>query len=167
MNLRLNSTCVREAGIMLLECLVYITVLMVVLGLGGTAFYLCWDNARDLRRNSDDITRTVRVGERWRVDIRHATGGITVETDPDGQLVHIPSGTNEVLYAFTTGAVARKLLSADNWTVILPNVKSSRMEADDRTHVKAWRWELELVPVRKKVSLRPLFTFEAVPPVLP
>ncbi len=167
MKVRLNITRVRAAGIMLLECLVYIGVLTIILGLGGTAFYLCWDNARDLRRVTDDITRTVRAGERWRADIRHSTGRITVETDPDGQLVRIPSGTNEVLYAFTAGAVGRKLLSADGWTMILPKVKTSRMEADNRTHVKAWRWEVELVPVRAKTGLRPLFTFESVPPVLP
>src|SRR5439155_7553103 len=121
------------------------------------------DNARDLRRVTDDITRTVRAGERWRADIRRSSGRITVETDLDGQLVRIPSGTNEVLYAFTAGAVGRKLLSADRWTMILPKVKTSSMEADNRTHVKAWRWEVELVPVRAKAGCGRPSKFDSFP----
>ena len=49
---------------MLLECLVYTGVLTIILGLGGTAFYLCWDNARDLHRVSDDITRVTLIDGR-------------------------------------------------------------------------------------------------------
>ncbi|MCL4788746.1 MAG: hypothetical protein KJ070_18460 [Verrucomicrobia bacterium] len=167
MNLQSHNPRKRVTGILLLECVVYLGVLMVILAVGGTAFYLCWDNARDLRRNADDITRTVRAGERWRADIRSATGPIVVQAEPDGEVVRIPSGTNEILYAFNFGAVGRKLASADDWTILLPRVKSSHMQPDDRTHVQAWRWELELTPGRKKPGVRPLFTFQAVPPVLP
>jgi hypothetical protein len=167
MNLHPRNPRARASGILLLECVVYLGVLMIVLAVGGTAFYLCWDNARDLRRNADDITRALRAGERWRADVRSATGPIVIEAEPDGQVVRIPSGTNEILYAFNFGAVGRKLASADDWTILLPRVNSSHMQPDERMQVQAWRWELELTPGRKKPGLRPLFTFQAVPPVLP
>ena len=167
MKLRPDNRGLRTAGILLLECVVYLSVLMVMLGIGGMAFYFCWDNARNLRRNADDILRTLRAGERWRADIRSATGPITVETEPDGQLLHIPTLTTEVLYAFTEGAVGRRLASSPVWVVVLPTVKASRMETDDRSQVKAWRWEVELPTARPKAGLRPLFSFTAVPPVSP
>jgi hypothetical protein len=164
MNLQSTNRHQGLAGILLIECMVYLGVLVIVVGIGFAAFYACWDNANALHKNADDITRALNVGEQWRMDIRRATGPITVENQTDGQLMHIPSGNNQVLYAFTAGRIERKLSSADGWTIVLPKVKRSRMETDNRSRVKAWRWEVELSPVRAKARLRPLFTFEAVPP---
>lgn len=164
MNLQSTNRHQGLAGILLIECMVYLGVLVIVVGIGFAAFYACWDNANALHKNADDITRTLNLGEQWRADIRRATGPITVENQPDGQLMHIPIGNNEVIYAFTAGRIERKLSAAAAWTIVLPKVKASRMETDNRSRVKAWRWEVELSPTRAKARLRPLFTFEAVPP---
>lgn len=156
-----------RAGVMLVECLVYISVFFILVGLGFSAFYACWDKSKSLRHHADDITRTLRTGERWRADIRGATGPVIVRTTADGQEVEIPRGTNAVVYAFTAGQVSRKRASAPLWTVLLPRVKASTMQPDARTHVTAWRWDLELVPTRPQVRVPPLFSFEAVPPPAP
>ena len=37
------------------------------------------------------------------------------------------------------------------------------MKADSRPQVKAWRWEIELQTKRTNATLRPHFTFLAVP----
>jgi hypothetical protein len=152
------------AGVLLLECLVYIFALAIVLGLGFAAFYFCWDTSRALRVRADDITRTLQAGERWRADVRAATGPITVQASPDGQLLEIPHGANKVLYKFEAGQVSRNLAPAGQWLLWLPRVKASHMQPDARSRVTAWRWEVELQPTRAKVRVPPLFTFEAVPP---
>ena len=48
--------------------------------------------------------------------------------------------------------------------LLLPKVKTSRMETDIRGDVTGWRWELELVQHRKEMTLPLRFTFEAVQP---
>jgi hypothetical protein len=161
-----NPHC-RSAGALLIECLVYISVLVILLGLGFGAFYVCWDRSKSLRYHADDITRVLRTGERWRADIRSATGRIITYTDAEGQRVEIPRGTNTIVYVFTAGQVSRKLAAAPQSVLVLPKIKASHMAADPRTHVTAWRWEVELVPTRPQVRVPPLFAFEAVPPAAP
>lgn len=156
-----------RAGALLIECLVYISVLVILLGLGFGAFYVCWDRSKSLRYHADDITRVLRAGERWRADIRSATGRIIAHTDADGERVAIPRGTNTIIYEFTAGQVSRRLAAAPQLVLALPKVKASHMAADPRTHVTAWRWEVELVPTRPQVRVPPLFTFEAVPSASP
>ena len=164
---RFPARCSTRSGYMLVECLVYISVLMILLGLGFAAFYSCWDKSKSLRYHADDITRALRVGEHWRADIRSATGRIVVHTADDGQMVEIPRGRDAVVYVFTAGQLSRKLASADQWTVVLPKVATSEMQADPRTRVTAWRWDVELVPTRAQVRIPPRFTFEAVPHTVP
>jgi hypothetical protein len=151
------------AGIYLMECLVYLAVLSVIVGLGLVAFYKCLDNSKALRHATDDIATVLHVGECWRDDIRGAKGRIIVEPTADGQVLRIPRGTDEILYSFSAGDVRRKMSTADSWNIVLQKVKSSRMEIDTRGHATACRWEVELTPRRTKMSLRLLFTFEAVP----
>jgi len=151
------------AGIMLFECLVYISVLMILMGLGFAAFYSCWDKSKSLRYHADGITTALHAGERWRADIRSATGRITAQPGPTGELVRIPRGQDAVLYEFADGRLCRRLASAGQWSIVLLRVKSSRMVADPRSHVTAWRWDLELVPNRPQIRVPPAFTFEAVP----
>ncbi len=150
-------------GFTLIECLVYVSVLAVVLGVAFTAFYRCWDNSMGVRRNAEDIERTLKAGERWRADVRSATGPLVVEKTDQEQVLHIPQAGGEILYLFSLGEVQRRASPDASWVQLLPKVTSSRMEADARREVRAWRWELELAVYRKGARIRPLFTFEAVP----
>src|ERR1700744_740668 len=150
-------------GFTLIECLVYIAVLGVVLGVGSVAFYRCWDDNKSITRNADDIVRVLKFGEIWRADMRAATGPIKIETANSGQTLHIPAGKKELIYSFTDGQVRKQTTGSNSWTLILPRVKSSRMQIEKRDHVTAWRWEVELDSQRKKIKTRPLFTFEVVP----
>jgi len=152
----------RAHGFTLIECLVYIGVLAVILTVGSAAFYRCWDDNKALSRNGDDIVRTLKAGETWRADLRSATGPIRVTTAGSEQTMHIPCGNRELVYSFANGEVRKRVGRNGAWSVILPKVKSSQMETDKRDHVTAWRWELELVSLRKNAKVLPLFTFEAV-----
>ena len=163
MKLRTNLPRARpQAGILLVECLVYLAVFTILLGLGTAAFYFCWDHSKALIFATDAISSDLRAGERWPADIRSATGNISVETTTNGEVVKIPESEREILYHFDSGEVRRQMASSDFSELLLPKVKTSQMKLDARGEVRAWRWELELVQRRRETHLPLLFTFEAV-----
>lgn len=152
-----------RCGFMLIECLVYIGVVFVVLGIGFAAMYRCMENSVALQRSTEDIARALNAGERWRADIRAANGAIRWEETSDTRVLRMAGERGEVTYQFTSNAVLR-CVAPGSWSCILASVKSSTMHEETRDQVTAWRWELELQPRSKKpVSVRPLFTFLAVP----
>jgi hypothetical protein len=150
-----------SAGYLLIECLVYISVFAVLLGIGYGAFYVCWDYSKALHYATDDINAALHAGERWRADIRNATGKITGEATPEDGRLRIPHGTNEIIYNFNAGEVRRQIASSGFSELLLPKVKVSQMVTETRGPVAAWRWEVELTPRRKETHLPLLFTFEA------
>jgi len=154
----------QEPAYLMVECLVYIGVLFLVLGVGYVALYACIDSSVTLRRSADDITTALHAGERWRADVRAATGVISLESHPDGEILHIPTARGDISYRATTNAMLRRVASGP-WVSLLPNMKSFNMESDAREKVASWRWDVELEPRRKAsvTRLRPLFTFTAVP----
>ena len=152
-----------ERGIMLVDCLMYIALLGVILTLTFAAFYRANENAKNLAQNAADIVRTLNAGERWREDVRAATGPPRVEENAKETLLQLPQAGGEVRYRLRDGILSRQTSANPNWTDLLPNVKSSRMEPDPRQHVTAWRWELELQGRQKVARVKPLFTFLAVP----
>ncbi len=151
---------------MLAECLVYLAVSTVLLGLAFAAFYRVMDTEKGLRKNAADITRALQAGERWREDIRQATSPLKV-VSAEGtveQALRIPQQNGEVVYFFTGTNVLRRAGPDAPWTERLPSVKVSKMNRDTRERIMAWRWEVELKAGKKKPLVRPLFTFVAVSP---
>jgi hypothetical protein len=144
-----------------MECLVYIAVFAILLGGATTVFYYCWDHSTALIGATDDIASALHAGERWRADIRTATGKITVETNAIGERVQIPEGATVVSYNFESGEVSRQFSLTAKPLLLLANVKASQMTMETHGLVNAWRWELKLVPLRKETHLPLLFTFEA------
>lgn len=150
-----------RAGYLFVECLVYLSVFVVVFGLGLGGFYVCWDHSKALQSAADDITAALRTGERWRADVRAATGTIVGETTTGVEELHLPQGTNDIIYQFSAGEVRRRVAASDFSELLLGNVKSSEMVRESRGPVTAWRWELQLIPRRKETRLPLVFTFEA------
>ena len=150
-------------GISLVEMLVYMSVLIVIVGVGYTALYRCLDNSNALRRSADDIANALHTGEDWRADVRAADGKIQLESLPDEQILHLPGSRGEVSYRFAANAISRRL-GNNEWSPLLANVQTSTFVADTRTKANAWRWEIELQTRTKKFgTVKPLFTFIAVP----
>jgi hypothetical protein len=156
-----------SAGVLLIECIVYIALFALIVGLGMATFFLFWDNSKALMYATDDIAAALRAGERWRADVRSATGKITVETNGQAEVLRIPCGTNAILYTFDGGEVHRQIASSQFLESLLPTVRASQMLIDKRGAVSAWRWELELKQRRKEAHLPLMFTFEAAPKVTP
>ena len=133
----------RDSGISLIECLAYISGLAIVMGLAYGAYYRCMATSNGMRRNATDIVDALQCGERWREDVRRATGDLSVSEVSGRQTVRIPQKSGVVIYVFENGTIER---SADgkNWNAVLPNVKTSQIKKDERKQVVAWRWEVEL-----------------------
>jgi len=155
-----------RAAFLLEECLVYIAVSSVLLGLAFAAFYRVMENAKGLRRNAADIARVLQAGERWREDIHRATGPLRLVSSQGAveQMFHVPQRPGEAVYFFTGTNVLRRAGPDARWMEVLVGVKVSRMDRDRRERITAWRWEVELSAGRKKPLVRPLFTFQAVAP---
>jgi type II secretory pathway pseudopilin PulG len=151
-----------EGGFTLIECIAYMGLLVVVLGVATRVFFQSWDDSKALRRNAEDIVRVLHAGDQWRADVRAATGPVQL-TDADGaEQLRIPGSAGEIVYTFSKGELRRKVSADAVAKVWLANVKSSQMQSDSRRNVEAWRWELELKTVKKTARWRPLFTFETV-----
>lgn len=150
-----------QAGIMLVECLVYIAVFALLFGLGTATFYFCWDHTRTVIITAGEITSALQAGERWRADVRSATGTISVETTATGEIVRIPKAQGEICYRFENGELRREMVATKASWLLLPQVKTSEMKTELRNGITAWRWELEVAPRRKGAALPLRFTFAA------
>lgn len=154
---------VRQRGILLVECLVYIAAFGLITAAAFAAFYRGLDHTRHLQRNTDDIARSLRAGERWRADVRSATGPLKLEAAPAGQSLSIPQPNGAITYFFVTNAVVRWTDPAGRAETLLPAVSDSQFTADRLGEVASWRWELELATPLRIVHVRPRFSFQAVP----
>lgn len=151
----------RSAGATLIECLVYIVVFATLLGVATSAFYHCYDHMRSLRRNADDITRLLRIGEMWRGDVRQAI--VKPAWDETGQTLHLVHRNGSIDYQFINEQIRRRVGADAGWTTVLTNLTHSQMRWEEISGVAVCRWEVELKPLRKPSRVQPLFSFTAVP----
>jgi type II secretory pathway component PulJ len=147
------------AGFTLIECVVYVALLFLIIGLAFMTFYRTEQNHRNLSRNSDDILRVLRAGEQWREDVRRAAAPIRLgEAGAENEII-IPQTNLTVKYLFRQESVWRQ--AGPLQTEALSSVAASKMEQDARQRVTAWRWEVELKGRQRVARVKPLFTFMA------
>ena len=156
------ATSRQIAGILLIECIVYIAIFALLTSIGLAAFYLCWDHSKALIYATEDISATLRSGERWRTDVRNAVGKISLEPTATGQVVQVPEKDKAIIYRFEAGTVHREIPAQHISELLLARVTKSQMLTESRNGIAAWRWELELGSRRSETQLPLLFTFEAV-----
>lgn len=162
MKLRTNTSSVRRnSGISLIECLVYVAVFGLLLGIGTATFYFCWDHTRAVIITANEVESALRAGECWRADIRAANGTISVETVKGEAMVKIPTGGSDVVYRFSDGELRREIPAQNSSRLLLEKVKVSEMTSAAQSNVTAWHWELELAPRRNETHFPLRFTFEA------
>jgi hypothetical protein len=148
---------------MLAECLVYIAISAVLVGVGSMLFLRCMDTAKNCLRNADDITGALSVGERWRADLRRA-----IETpsacEPGRADFVIPVDGGHVVYLFENGAIWRSETGDATWARLLDRVETASWDSEKRKFTTAWHFDLEMQTKKKNARLRPLFSFVGVPP---
>jgi hypothetical protein len=147
---------------MLIDCLVYIALLALILGLAFAAFYRTTEHSTRLEHNATDIMRALRAGERWREDVRSANATPQVVSNAEAVTLRIPRGKGDIAYVFSGGVVRREESPGGQREELLSSVRTSEFHRDPRQHVTAWRWELELQGKQKVARVKPLFTFQTV-----
>ena len=157
---RVELRPLRRAAFSLIECLSYMAIFFVLLGVAFAAYYRMNEESRAFTQSSADIVRAMQAGERWREDVRAATNVVQIS---ERQELRLASRTGEVSYFFRDGFVWRQGLNQKASSEVLGRVKKSAMVRDERSQVTAWRWDIELETKRTNASMRPLFTFLAVP----
>ena len=154
----------RKSAFTLIECLAYVGLFALFIVLVMTTFFRARDGSDSLRRNADDVTRALHAGERWREDVRTATAPPSLVTENGQTWLALPRGTNTTVYTHFGSTVWRQAHTNQTWQPVLLRVTTSRMEADARQHVAAWRWEVELQTKDAQKRTKPQFTFLAVAP---
>lgn len=152
-----NAKCAaNRRGIVLVDALAYIALLGLVLILASEVFDKGMRESTAFQRNVADIERALKAGERWRADVRAATGAIEVREDR----MIIPQKSGSIIYEMGTNQVMR-LAGDDRTEVFLKGIKDTKVIMERRGRATGWRWELELEHRRKEARLRPMFTFMA------
>jgi len=149
------------AAIGLIDCLMYISLLMILLGLAFAAFYRTIEQATHLNQNTSDLVRALWAGERWRGGYRPATASPRFVEEDNLHTLVLRLAEREVVYRFTNNVVMREDSSGVSEELVT-GVKASTFHRDARQHVTAWRWELALQPQRRVVRVLPLLSFQAV-----
>jgi len=162
---RITGYAHRLQGIALLDCLIYIVLLGLLLGISFSAFYETLRHSNELDRLSVTTVRALQAGEQWREDIRAAQGNPRL-LEVDGRTeLQLTTQTGEIAYAFREGSIVRRSGRGPEapWLEVVDAIKVSRFSADPRQHVTAWRWEIELNRRREGQGVRRVLTFLAVP----
>lgn len=161
MKMRVRARWRRGDGILLMECIFYMAILAVFMGMTGAVFFKFSQQSSAISRNSEQIARSLRAGEKWRADVRFASALETFQQD-NLPFLRILQETNEVLYTFQHGAVWRREPGREKWQLLLEDVKNSSMTNVKTAFSEAWVWELELSSKEKR-KLTPRFSFIAAP----
>jgi len=156
-----RTTLRGRRGIMLVECLIYLAITALLVGLGMAWFIRCLNAASDLSRNADEIARTLSVGERWRADLRRATAPPRLAPDNSAEFI-IPQAKGPVTYLVADDAIWRRDAPDVAWIRLLERVTHAEWNSDQRGAVTAWHFDLQLKSRKPNARLRPLFSFVGV-----
>ena len=156
----------RQRGILLLNCVIYLGVFVVLVGLGFVLLAKFVAFHGDFKRVAGDITRTLRAGEQWRADVRKANGPIEISQDNWQSAFIIPQRDDGVIYRYDRTNVWKVLPGGTIELPVLKGVAECRFVRDEREEVVAWRWEIVLNTKKKRVVTRPRFSFIAAEPAL-
>lgn len=149
-----------KRGIMLMECLVYLSLWMVVVGLGFGLFYRVYTQSKHLERATDDVVQVLRLGEEWRSEVR-GQGKIELRGgDVGGVEFMVGDGVG---YRFAGTNVFRMGMGEGEWRRVLTGVERCDFHRDEVGGVVAWRWELQLSKRSMHAAVVPRFSFQAVP----
>ena len=143
--MRLGGRLKCHGGATLIEALFYCATFSLVVGSALASLYAASMHHKRLDRSADAIVRVVEAGQRWREEIRAASGPVQVETSgPGGELqtIRIPGAGGEVTYRQEADRIVR---TDPGGSTELFRVRSSRVSrVPARVATDAWQWEVEL-----------------------
>ncbi len=155
----------RQAGLALLDCLVYCGLFVLLFGLALVTFLQTLSQSKELDRISTTMVQALQLGEQWRADVRASRMPPRLIDAGGTNELYLVTPSGNIAYAFRDGTVYRRLGSSPTapWLDLLAGVKASRYSIDARKRVTAWRWEVELARGRQGTGFHRVLTFLAVP----
>jgi hypothetical protein len=161
MKIRRQLRTTNDRGMLLVDCLIYLAVTALLVGLGVALYLRCLDAASGLSRNADDIAEATALGERWREDLRLAVAP-PFHDETGGSSLVIPQAVGETVYRFGYDSVWRKAADSREWARLLDRVVRAEWNPEVREHVVAWHLDLEMKSKKRNARVRPLFSFIGV-----
>lgn len=145
----------RQAGISLLEALVYIACLSVLLTLLSVSVWKLNAFQSNIGERANNVGKLLDVGEMWRNEVRTAS---TLSDDAKEGMQYTKNGK-----ACSYQVVESQLVqtTADQSQVLLKNVVSSMMSPQERDGVRYWQWDVSVATGKRGGVLT--FSFMAVP----
>lgn len=164
MNPRPDSIRARFRGLTLIECLVYLSMLLAISAVAFSSVQRLWTATGHISAATDDCAGALRAAEQWRADVRSARATVTVEDE--GRRCQVQGTEGMIVWSHGMGGLWRQVGNrpAALWVA---RVEVCRFKEDPRKHVKALRCDVILRPRSVRARQAPVFSFLAVPHAAP
>ncbi len=161
MKLRSHKTR-SEAGVSLIECLVYIGLFAVLLNCATRFFTVVYQHNKAVAKAAGYTSAALDAARYWRRDIANAKGEPELIRGEHFDIIRIDQANGgQVSYRVNGTRLERH--NSKEWVPIIRRVASSIMLPDQREHVRAWRWELAMETKSLFLGDPVRFSFTAVP----
>ena len=161
--MKLRSHRIRsKAGVLLIECLVYMGLFGVLLICATRFFSVVYDHNKAAASAASYTIAALDAAKHWRRDIANAKGEPELIRGDRFDVIRIDQANGgRVSYRVNGTRLERN--NGDEWIPIIRRVVSSIMLPDQREHVRAWRWELAMETKSRFLGDPVRFSFTAVP----
>ena len=132
-----------EAGVSLIECLVYIGLFTVLLLCGSRFFTVVYQHNKAVAKAAGYTSAALDAARHWRRDIANAKGEPKLIRGERFDVIRIDQANGERV-SYRVNGTRLERHNGDEWVPIIRRVASSIMLPDQREHVRAWRWELAM-----------------------
>ncbi len=157
-----NHRTRNEAGVSLIDCLVYVALFAVLLTCATRFFSVVYHHNKASASAASYTIAALDAARHWRRDIANAKGEPKLIRDDLFDVIRIDQANgNQVSYRVNGTRLERN--DGTEWIPIIRRVASSVMLPDQREHVRAWRWELAMETKSRFLGDPVRFSFTAVP----
>ena len=151
-----------EAGVSLIECLVYVALFAVLLTCATRFFTVVYHHNKAVAKAASYTNAALDAARHWRRDIANAKGEPELIRSERFDVIRIDQASGgQVSYRVNGTRLERH--NSKEWVPIIRRVASSIMLPDQREHVRAWRWELAMETKSRFLGDPVRFSFTAVP----
>ena len=161
MKFRSHSTR-SEAGVSLIECLVYIGLFAVLLTCATRFFSVVYHHNKAAASAASYTIAALDAAKHWRRDIANAKGEPKLIRGDRFDVIRIDQANGEQI-SYRVNGTRLERNKGDEWIPIIRRLASSIMLPDQREHVRAWRWELAMETKSRFLGDPVRFSFTAVP----
>ena len=151
-----------EAGVSLIECMVYIGLFAVLLLCGSRFFTVVYQHNKAVAKAAGYTSAALDAARHWRRDIANAKGEPKLIRGDHFDVIRIDQANGERA-SYRVNGTRLERHNSKEWVPIIRRVASSIMLPDQREHVRAWRWELAMETKSRFLGDPVRFSFAAVP----